>query len=104
MAHGPHGLVEIHSAEKTNMSITIIDRRPTPSSVKPNTGRSWLAVLARLARHQIARIVERRRMRRDAWALLAMDDRTLADIGLHRCEVEHAARYGRRPADSSHRD
>jgi uncharacterized protein YjiS (DUF1127 family) len=83
------------------MSITIIDPSPTPSSAKPATARSWLTALPRLARHQIVQIMDRRRIRRDAWVLLAMDDRTLADIGLHRCDVEYAVRYGRRPADGS---
>jgi uncharacterized protein YjiS (DUF1127 family) len=86
------------------MSITIIGQSSTPSSAKPVTARSWLTVLQRLARQQIVRIMDRRRVRRDALALLAMDDRTLADIGLHRCEVEHAVRYGRRPEHSSARD
>jgi uncharacterized protein YjiS (DUF1127 family) len=103
MAHGPRGPCR-NPSEKANMTITIIDQSPTPSSVKPVTARSWLTALPRLARHQIAQIMEHRRMRRDAWALLAMDDRILADIGLRRGEVEYAARYGRRPGHSSARD
>ena len=86
------------------MSISIIDLPPPPAAVKPITSRSWLAALPRLAKRHIVRIMERRRMRHDADALLAMDDRALADIGLRRCEVEYAARYGRRPADGSARD
>jgi uncharacterized protein YjiS (DUF1127 family) len=84
------------------MSISIIDV-PQLSGVKPTTTCSWLTVLPRLAKHQIVRIMERRRLRRSADALLAMDDRILADIGLHRCEVAYAARYGRRPADEDRR-
>jgi uncharacterized protein YjiS (DUF1127 family) len=86
------------------MSSTIIDAPPAPSGVKPIMGWSRLTVLPRLAKQQIVRIMERSRMRRDASALLAMDDRILADIGLRRGEIEYAARYGRRPADSSDRD
>lgn len=77
------------------MSISIIDQRPTPSNAKPVANRSWLTVLSQLAKHQVDRIMERRRARRDAWLLLGFDDHMLADIGLRRCEVEYAIRYGR---------
>ena len=76
-----------------NISIIAI---PAQSGVK-SIAVQCLAVLPRLAKHQIGRISERRQMRRDAYALRALDDRILADIGLHRCEVEYAVRYGRQP-------
>ena len=80
------------------MSISIVNTPRTPSRAKPT--RPWLAVLARSATHRIVRIGERiresRRTRRDASAMLSMDDRMLADIGVQRSEVEYAVRYGRR--------
>ena len=81
------------------MSISIIDKQAVPAGGEPIASDSWVTVLSRLGKRQIARIVERRRMRRDADALHVMDDRILADIGLRRCEVEYASRYGRRHAD-----
>jgi uncharacterized protein YjiS (DUF1127 family) len=35
------------------------------------------------------------RIRRDMRQLAAMDDHTLKDIGLHRCEIEDGVRHGR---------
>jgi len=81
------------------MSISIIDKQAVPAGEKPIASDSWVTVLSKFAKRQITGIVEWRRIRREAEALLSMDDRTLADIGLRRCEVEYAARYGRRPAD-----
>ena len=81
-----------------DMELSTIDV-PTPSGVKAIKTPHWLAALSGLAKQQIGWILERRRVRRDAEALLSMDDRCLADIGLRRCEVEYAARHGRRPAD-----
>ena len=98
MAHGPCGLVKSTGGEAA-MSISIIDKQAVPAGETSIASDSWVTVLSRLAKVQIARIVERRRVRRDVEALLSMDDRTLADIGLRRCEVEYAARYGRRPVD-----
>src|SRR5262249_55333080 len=92
------GLVKPTSGE-TAMSVSIIEKHAVPAGEIPIARDSWVTVLSRLAKAQIARIVERRRVRRDAEALLSMDDRTLADIGLRRCEVEYAARYGRRPTE-----
>ena len=77
------------------MSISIVNKRAMPAAAKSIACRSWLAPPLRAAKHQMVRSVERRQIRRDARALLAMDDRTLADIGLRRCEVEYAALYGR---------
>jgi uncharacterized protein YjiS (DUF1127 family) len=56
---------------------------------------SWPAALARPIKQGIAWIGSRRRLRRDVRELMALDDRILRDIGLRRCDVEHAARYGR---------
>jgi uncharacterized protein YjiS (DUF1127 family) len=80
------------------MGLSTIDV-PAPSGVKAIKVQRWLVALTGLAKRQIGGILERRRVRRDAEALLAMDDRCLADIGLRRCEVEYATRHGRRPAD-----
>jgi len=80
------------------MSISIVHTPRTPSGAKPT--RPWLAALALSAKHRIVRIGERiresRRSRRDATTLLSLDDRMLADIGMHRSQVEYAVRYGRR--------
>jgi len=78
------------------MSISITDKQAVPADEKPIVSDSWVTALATFAKRRLARFEERRRVRRDAEALLAMDDRTLADIGLRRCEIEYAARYGRR--------
>jgi uncharacterized protein YjiS (DUF1127 family) len=54
----------------------------------------WLRVLARrsarLARHWAAERLRRNAVR----ALDQLDDRTLADIGVRRCEIEFAVRNG----------
>ena len=81
------------------MSIWTIDKQAVPAGEKSIVSDFRVTALWGLAKRRIARIVERRRVRRDAEALLSMDDRTLADFGLRRCEVEYAARHGRRPID-----
>jgi uncharacterized protein YjiS (DUF1127 family) len=48
---------------------------------------SWLI-------RSIAWLEARRRMRRAVDELMAMDDRMLADIGVSRGEILHAARHG----------
>ena len=83
------------------MSISIIGKQATPAAETPIARDSWITALWKLAKRQMNQMVERRRMRRDAELLLTMDDRILADIGLRRCEIEYAARYGRRLADRS---
>lgn len=35
------------------------------------------------------------REERAIWTLLSLDDRTLSDIGLSRCEIVHAVKHGR---------
>ena len=83
------------------MTISIIGEQAPPAAGTPLARDPWIAVLWRLAKRRMNQIAERRRWRRDAGLLLAMDDRMLADIGLHRWEVEYAARHGRRPVDRS---
>jgi uncharacterized protein YjiS (DUF1127 family) len=57
----------------------------------------WQAALANLAERWIAQISSEWQVRRGIDALMALDDRMLADIGLTRGAVEYAARYGRLP-------
>ena len=83
------------------MSISTIAKQATPAAETPIARDSWAWVLWRFVKREVNRIAERRRRRRDADLLLLMDDRMLADIGLCRCEIEHAIRYGRRPVDRS---
>ena len=79
------------------MSDTIIESpaRAASDAGAASSGRTLLTWI----RRRIAEIRKNRQIRRDLEELLALDDRLLADIGLHRCDVEYAARYGRRPAD-----
>jgi len=83
------------------MNNTIIIDSQAPSAWEADAGHSWHAVLLRAIKRGIAQIREHRRLRRDTDVLLALDDRMLADIGLRRCEVEYAARHGRRFSDTS---
>ena len=53
------------------------------------------AALARVMKQAIARIASRRRLRRHLDELRGLDDRMLRDIGLRRCDIEDAVRYGR---------
>jgi uncharacterized protein YjiS (DUF1127 family) len=46
-------------------------------------------------------IAARRRVRRTVAALSDLSDRTLADIGIERSEIERIARYGRNLSNSS---
>jgi uncharacterized protein YjiS (DUF1127 family) len=50
----------------------------------------WLAAKAR---HLHAAIVAHMSRRRGIRELQALDDRALADIGLRRCDIEHAVRF-----------
>jgi len=74
---------------------------PTLESSTSRTARlitgCWQAVLATLAKRSIAQIKWERHVRRGIDALMALDDRMLADIGLTRGAIEYAARYGRLP-------
>ena len=83
------------------VSISTIAKQATPAAETPIARDSWAWVLWRFVKREVNRIAERRRRRRDAALLLLMDDRMLADVGLCRCEIEHAIRYGRRPVDRS---
>ena len=59
----------------------------------------WSVVLSAFER-LLEQIEHRRVVRRDLNRLMEFDDRELADIGLKRCEVIHAVRYGRLPRHS----
>lgn len=55
----------------------------------------WPTALARPIRQGIGRIAARRRLHRAVKEMMALDDRILRDIGLRRCDIELAARFGR---------
>jgi len=59
----------------------------------------WGAPLMRAMRRHLASAKLRQRIRRDIHRLRSLDDRMLADVGLHRAEIEPAVRHGRRPRD-----
>jgi len=59
-------------------------------------GSSGLQLVARA----FAWIVERHRVNRTIAALSDLSDRTLADIGIERSEIERIARYGRNLSNS----
>jgi uncharacterized protein YjiS (DUF1127 family) len=82
------------------MSHTIIDL-PERSASKPGAVRRWSALLLKSTKRRIAQFRENRRIRRDLPILLALDDRTLADIGLRRGDLPYVARYGRAASDTS---
>ena len=75
------------------MSSSIIESRASPTAGLITGPRQLLNLIKRL----IAWIVWEWSIRRAINALMALDDRTLADIGLTRGAVEHVARYGRPP-------
>jgi uncharacterized protein YjiS (DUF1127 family) len=54
-----------------------------------------IARLARMPANLLAAAAARRRLRRELDQLYGMDARTLADIGLHRGDIERAVRSGR---------
>jgi uncharacterized protein YjiS (DUF1127 family) len=54
----------------------------------------WQAALVNPIKRLIVRIECEWRVRRAIDELMALDDRVLADMGLTRGAVEHAARYG----------
>jgi uncharacterized protein YjiS (DUF1127 family) len=61
--------------------------------VELETRRARPRWLAAKARHLHAAIVAHVRRRRGIRELQALDDRALADIGLRRCDIEHAVRF-----------
>jgi uncharacterized protein YjiS (DUF1127 family) len=74
--------------------------RSTTESQALGTGSdaaSWRAVLAKSIRQPFVWSGTQRRIRRDIDALMALNDRMLADIGLSRGEILYAARHGSLP-------
>jgi uncharacterized protein YjiS (DUF1127 family) len=53
-----------------------------------------------LVARAFAWVAERRRVNRTVAALADLSDRTLADIGIERSEIERIARYGRNLSNS----
>ena len=76
MSHASTGSIAAHSAAYT-----------------AGSGRGLLA-------RALAWIVERHRVNRTIAALSDLSDRTLADIGIERSEIERIARYGRNLSNS----
>jgi|RhiMetdeSRZDD1v2_1073273.scaffolds.fasta_scaffold1358641_1 uncharacterized protein YjiS (DUF1127 family) len=64
-------------------------RAATPA---PGAWRRSLGALGRLVVRSVRNGVNAWMMRRAIESLQALDDRTLADIGMHRSEIEHAVR------------
>jgi uncharacterized protein YjiS (DUF1127 family) len=70
-------------------STNLIDTHTTTGSAD---GSRALGLLARA----FARVTEQRRVNRTIATLSELSDRTLADIGIERSEIERIARYGRK--------
>jgi uncharacterized protein YjiS (DUF1127 family) len=68
---------------------TINDRVSSP--VTASNSDTWLRLWIK---RWLSRTRHRRQIRRDVLRLMEYDDRTLADIGLQRDDIKHAARYG----------
>jgi uncharacterized protein YjiS (DUF1127 family) len=81
----------------TNMAINV----PPRSSAKAGEHGSWSARLTSIIRRCFAAVTRRQRIRRNMWTLQMMDDRSLADIGLHRSEIYATLHYGRPRHDAS---
>jgi uncharacterized protein YjiS (DUF1127 family) len=80
------------------MSSSTIAPRPLPAKQPGSAAQPWHAAPVQAIKRLIARIRNERRIRRAVDELMALDDRTLADIGLTRGDVERVVRYGRFPA------
>ena len=70
------------------MSSLLIGSTAREARVPPAAGPSWPARLARA-------VVDGWRVRRVQAEMLALDDLVLGDMGLGRCGIEHAVRFGR---------
>ena len=73
----------------------------TPAVLGLGRNESWGSVVAKSIKRRIAQFRAKRRLRRDALALLDFNDHLLADIGLNRCELVHFARYGTPPSHNA---
>ena len=72
------------------MNKSTINNRLSPvAAPNPDT---WLQLLIK---QWLSRAKHRRRIRQDVLRLMEYDDRTLADIGLRRGDIERSSRYGR---------
>lgn len=60
---------------------------------------AWLRRLMTAVRRWAAWLEAERRIRRNTEALMSLDDRMLADIGVSRSELAYIVRYGRRPSE-----
>jgi uncharacterized protein YjiS (DUF1127 family) len=77
------------------MSSSTIEARASP--VAGRGPRTWQVSPAQAIKRLVAWVRNERRIRRGIVELMSLDDRLLADIGLSRGDIEHAARYGRFP-------
>lgn len=73
------------------------------ASAASSGARSWPAALMQSVMRQLETIRLKRQIYRDLDDLFALNDRMLADIGLTRDDVEHAARHGRLPTQAADR-
>ena len=75
-----------------------VSRAPRAGGMIPDL---WRAALASLVKQWIAQIRWNFQIRRGVNALMALDDRMLADIGLTRGAVEYAVRHGHVPTPAA---
>jgi uncharacterized protein YjiS (DUF1127 family) len=76
------------------MASPMIEARDWPAESQDSTA-PWQAAPVKAVNRLFAWIRNKRRIRRAINELMALDDRTLSDIGLTGGNIEHAGRYGR---------
>ena len=96
--------MEMHTLRSLTQAPQIVAQRTAGSDETRLL--SVLRSVARWSAGQIDGLLREIRYRRLCSELLALDDRLLSDIGVHRSHIDYVVRNGRRPraAPGGHRD